>query len=653
MLKKTLSLFVAFMLIAAVFGGVTASAQTQSVADLQALINKLMAQVAALSGGTTAPAAATTFTRDLSVGATGSDVAALQLFLNTEVGSTLPGTQYFGALTKAAVIKFQTMNGVPGTGYVGPLTRAAIAAKQAPVVVPGTGTPSTPSTPATTLEGTDGNIASVTNLSQYSAEEVGDGQSDVKVLGMEIEASNDGDIALRSMKISLDPAGNGSGDSDKARDYFETVSIWKGTTKVGSADISDFSESSSNVFSKTITLDSGVVVKADTKEKFYVTVDAASNLDSGDIDSDSWSIDVDNIRFEDGSGVITTDTQSNGQDVSIAFVTFSASSDTELKISVDSTSPKADIVAVSATADTNNVELLKGKMKLDGTSDVVLDAFPVTFTSTGTGVATATANVTLKIGDEEWTETVPVATGLSGTVTFDNLDLTIDAGSTVEFTVLADINELAATSVSTAFDEGDTLLASITASNREMMDVENEEGDQLATGEKTGTATGKAQEFRTSGIALALVGEPTITNSAGTGANDDLGTFTIKFKVTAVGDAIYVPSLVAATTTTTGYNGNTVVIADRAGTATKGGVSVGLTNQTDTTLTDAGNYKIEEGESETFLVTTTIQLPSAGDAGLFRASLSGVAWSLTDVVPVTNLYTSNLDAFKTAQYGLN
>lgn len=73
------------------------------------------------------------FSRDLQVGSTGADVMALQKFLNANgaqvaaSGAGSPGseTSTFGPATKAAVMKFQSANGIsPVSGYVGPLTRA-------------------------------------------------------------------------------------------------------------------------------------------------------------------------------------------------------------------------------------------------------------------------------------------------------------------------------------------------------------------------------------------------------------------------------------------------------------------------------------------------------------------------------------------------
>ena len=62
------------------------------------------------------------FTRTLRHGQHGSDVKTLQTWL-TEVGYTVPETGYFGSMTKAAVIQFQTTeNLVPVTGVVRRLT---------------------------------------------------------------------------------------------------------------------------------------------------------------------------------------------------------------------------------------------------------------------------------------------------------------------------------------------------------------------------------------------------------------------------------------------------------------------------------------------------------------------------------------------------
>lgn len=136
---KTKKVFSAFVGVAVSLTMVLpASAATNE--ELQAQIAALLAQIASLqtqiSGSTSTTVSAYTFTKDLKLGSTGADVKALQKVLNanpatvvstTGVGSAGQESEYFGAKTKAAVIKFQTANGIaPAAGYVGPLTRAKL-----------------------------------------------------------------------------------------------------------------------------------------------------------------------------------------------------------------------------------------------------------------------------------------------------------------------------------------------------------------------------------------------------------------------------------------------------------------------------------------------------------------------------------------------
>jgi len=628
----------------------------------------------------------------LKMGSTGSQVMELQKALNgngfliSTTGAGSPGMEssYFGAKTKSAVMAFQSAKGLtPVDGIVGINTGAALGAlttttPTGPLCPNGNtvasscmtapaGTPTGPTcpngnlisnncapsgttTPTGPLAGTDGSINDVNELSQYSSEEVGEGQSDVKVVGFEVEATNDGDIAIKSAKLSFTIT-NASG-SDNLDDYIDGASIWMGSTKVGSADAGDFSEGSSGVWTKTVTL-SNPVVKSDETEKFYVSVDAANSFDSGDIDSEVFTADVDNLRFADGSGVITTEDgyDLGSMDVNVSFVTFSTAADTELKITAASDSPDAGIAMVDDTSDTDNVSLLKGKFKLEGTSDVLIDELPITITTSGDSLSAVASSLTLKIGGKTYTESVGAncstdcATVQTATVTFDDLDFTIDSEDTVEFEILADINDIENTGVTaTDFDEGDTLLASLTSTNRAFMDAENEEGDQLTSSEKTGTSTGEAQELRSNGIMLTLV-STNATSSNSTTNDQDTATFTIKFKVTAIGDSVYV-----STVASTAGSANNVYAVDYSGTSTLTDVSGIITNNTDTDLS-GGLWYIEEGSPET-LTLQVLRAPSATD-DLFRAALSSLKWNTTGSTTTFNSYTSNLDDFKTDYVSLD
>ncbi len=138
-------------------------AQAQSVEALQAQISSLLAQITALQaqlGASTGGSMSYTFTRDLTVGSTGDDVKALQQFLNSHgaqvaaSGAGSPGSEstYFGALTKAAVAKWQAAQNIsPTAGYFGPKTRAAVNSMMATAPSPAPGTPGPVPPPASGL----------------------------------------------------------------------------------------------------------------------------------------------------------------------------------------------------------------------------------------------------------------------------------------------------------------------------------------------------------------------------------------------------------------------------------------------------------------------------------------------------------------------
>jgi hypothetical protein len=90
--------------------------------------------VGAPTPGVGAATAPILFTKYLTLGITDPQVLALQKYLNAKgylvalsgIGSAGNETSFFGALTKAAVIKYQKANNIDPIGVVGPLTRAAL-----------------------------------------------------------------------------------------------------------------------------------------------------------------------------------------------------------------------------------------------------------------------------------------------------------------------------------------------------------------------------------------------------------------------------------------------------------------------------------------------------------------------------------------------
>lgn len=120
-----------------------------TIEELQAQINTLLAQLATLQGTPSTGAAACTFARSLTMKSRGDDVSCLQNYLKSTGHYTYAGgaTGYFGSVTKAAVMAWQSANSVsPAAGFFGSVSRAKYSAMGGsvvvvPPVVPPAGTP--------------------------------------------------------------------------------------------------------------------------------------------------------------------------------------------------------------------------------------------------------------------------------------------------------------------------------------------------------------------------------------------------------------------------------------------------------------------------------------------------------------------------------
>lgn len=613
-------------------------------------------------------------------GSSGIYVVNLQATLNlSSCGSAgLVTDGLFGPITQSKVVAFQSSQGIGADGIVGPITKGRLVAcsggttpppiSTVPGCLPGyifsplSGAPCNGTTPPPSgggLNGSAGQISDVSVISSYNNEEVTEDDNDVKVAAFDVEASNDGDIGLQSMKIKFDASG--SSGSTQLDDYIDSVSIWQGSNRIGTADVNDFTRDSSGIYTRIISL-SNSIVRSDQTQRFFITLDSVSNLDSGDINGDSWAVDVENIRYRDGSGAITTDTSTGDIDsmnVPINFVDFGTAADTELKVRIASDSPDAGIVLVDNNSSTDNVVLLRGHLEAEGQSDITIDEIPITLVTSGDSISAISGSYTLKIENEEFSESTSscspsCSSNQTSVITFDNLNYKIDAGDTVDFEVLADINNVDNTGVTaTDFDEGDTLRAELSSTNRGNIDAENEEGDQLSSGEKSGTAIGEAQEFRTQGVTVALIGTPTATVTTGSGSNDDSATFTMRFSVTASGDDIYIPDIVAGSGT------NAILVnIDKAGTnisSVQFSAAAGaIISDDNADASSGGNFIVRDGTTENFTITVSMTNGVSGlTSGLYRMEMANVRWNTDDSSTTYNDYTSNLDTLVTGYVNVN
>jgi len=248
----------AMMMVPAVpAGALTAEELQQQIADLQAQLAALQAQLSSLGGGGTSgtvPAACVgiSFSRNLAVGSTGSDVKCLQAVLNTDpetlvassgVGSAGYETQYFGPLTKGAVIKFQNNYAsevlaswglTQGTGFVGSTTRAKLNS----ILSAGTGdggdggtTPPPPPGAGLTISlASDNPVAATIVADSISADGA---QAMIPMLKIQLANGDSSDVKVTELKLKR---GGISADADVSQAY-----LYEGSTKI--IDYQSFTES--------------------------------------------------------------------------------------------------------------------------------------------------------------------------------------------------------------------------------------------------------------------------------------------------------------------------------------------------------------------------------------------------------------------------
>jgi len=429
--KKLIASVIALAMAVTVVPGLSQAATAE---ELAAQIQQLQAQLAGLQGqlgGTTASGVANaniaactgvTFTRNLTLGSTGTDVKCLQALLNSDaatavaatgVGSAGNETTTFGGLTKAAVIKFQdkyaaevlTPVGLTaGTGFVGAATRAKLNAMLAGGATTGgttTGGTTTGTLPAgctsttgyssttgvkcdstattTTTGGAEGTITVTVNPSPADNTKVYEGDQKVAIYGLKIKASgSDMDVQRLTLKFDKQPY-----------TYFTNLYVYDGDTQVATSALSSSTVSKVGTSDYEITLTgfaSKVLVTKDTTKVLTVKVDVQSGITSGAFGTSSTSTlgtrsctgvastsaciailaasgssnSVTTVRAVDQAGLNQYSGDATGRLVS---VNASQSANATLTVSVNSATPKARNIVADSSQNVTGVTVLTFDVK--------------------------------------------------------------------------------------------------------------------------------------------------------------------------------------------------------------------------------------------------------------------------------------------------
>lgn len=456
-----LTLALALTIAPATAGAVDLEGMT--VDELQALLTQLQAQLAEMTGTTPAvsgdlPAACAgiSFSRNLALGTTGTDVKCLQAMLNMDpetqlaasgVGSAGQETEYFGSLTRAAVIKFQNKYAsevltpiglTAGTGFVGTQTIA----KLNTMLTTAPTTPTTPTIPADTgddeegvedgdeegVEDDDEEYADVegelevkVTPSPINNQEIAWGSENVSVMGIELKAKHS-PIKVSRIDIEFNNA--------RPFDYINHLAIYDGENALAGKAVNSANLTGTGNTTRTMRITGfDVTVPADGSKVLTVKVSNESRPRvTGSGNTLTITVKAGAVRGVDGAKL----TQYNTGAAARTFYNDSAAEGAKLEVKVNTNSPEEGI-AVTDADNTTQHELLRFDVKATKNSakitDIVFDA---------TGSATGAHIVAYKLYDGS---ELLGSESYSATPTFSDLEVEIAKDSTKTLRVEVEMNK--------------------------------------------------------------------------------------------------------------------------------------------------------------------------------------------------------------------
>lgn len=491
-------------------------------------------------------------------------------------------------------------------------------------------------TPAV-VTGGEGFLTNVVRTGAVNNMKIGEGSKDVKVMSFEVTAK-DADQIISGLKVNFKNGSlrftRGAGD----------VSVWLGSTKIGSKEVSAWSDDS-NGYDYRFTSMNGVVAKG-TKAILYVAVSGQSSFDMAEV-SGTWTvtIPVDGVTANSSNGMY--DTYGNLMTSSMSFEkSGSVSSDSKYKVTPGDSSPTAKTIRAGLTSDTADITLLTFDVKAEN-SDMVIQKLPIAITAAAGNGDAAVDGATAKPYVEAIAKSVKlyadgllignetVLTGSASIITtFGNtskLNFAIPANKIVKFEVKVDINDVESTSFSASdFDDGDSLTASYTDvayGGSSIVELPNG-GNYIQN--RSGSATGEAQSFRSTGVQVNMGTVSTTQNTNQSGFVTSV-TYNIPLTMKSFEDTLYVGQSAQLATTTSASNAMSFVLEDSSAPTvevlvTPAGTGSAVTSTLSSNAAISGSgYKIDSLEK-----TFTLQVIVTG-ATTPTAAVNNVRVQLKDI----------------------
>ena len=635
-----------------------------TVAELQAQINALMAQLASLQGGSVSTG--TTFTQNLTVGSTGAEVVALQQKLVAEGHLVMPaGTAmgYFGNLTKAAVAKWQAANGVsPAAGYFGPISRAK--ANMSGGTVPGTTVPGTTTGGGITTPGVEGTITATLNPSPASGTKVYEGGSKTAVLGIKLEADIS-DIKVERVKVQLDATTSGNSDQQFYTKIADTIYVMDGSTVLASSALDATTVVKEGSAYYITVAGFSFVVPKDATKVLTIAVDPKDSWDST-YDNDTWTLTVpaNGIRGVDGAGI-----NQYSPTAALSAQSFTSAADVidsaALTVSLASDSPKVSQVIANAGSSSNekdNLVLAKIDFKAEDDQVKITDlTADITRSGTQTTATATTAYIyeggtisggTISGGTLVGSAAVAGTTLALGTAAFTNIDWIIPADTTKTLTLAIDVDSAGVAFTSFAGSVGSTTAVATAVAS------ENSAGSSIT---ETGAGEGRFITVRKIGPEVTLVSKSITTSgvaqeavvSGQTSGSTSTLSAIFNVKIKAVGGTLNLGTVASTVPVVASSTSSFKVYRNGAHDASVGtATSTSYTIPTTCTTNGTESCNLTDGAEVTIPVTFSITGRNAAGTGvttgLYSVGFEGITWHTVGGSSQTTTFMAGDSDWRTA-----
>jgi hypothetical protein len=649
------------------------------------IISSVVALAFSLALTVTVSAASYNFATYLTVGSTGADVSALQSFLVSNGYLTMPAgvsMGYFGQLTKAAVIAYQTAVGiVPQSGFVGPLTIAKLNNTAASVAMnsntsssntvpssfvcpPTWSCPTLTNTTTTTTGTVTSSVGTITtpgvqgiiSVTQgpVSTSVANAGQLMVPVLDVRVQAQFS-DVSVQSLQLDL---GTSTTIYNFVYSKLYLVDPTTGTVLVSIPLNNGNVVQNGNNYIVSLTGFNFIVPKGTYKD-LVLKADLYNQINTTYAYSTAYPIGIasQGLRAVDGAGINqygptgTVSTNPNGDPISQTMIIGqSLITSASANISLDGSSPLTNAVGVTNTTQGQYLGLPVMIFDVNAQGDTLhLHNVSVSITnSSGSGSVNAAY---LYQGS---TPIASATVGTNGIANFTNISdnqagASIPVNTTVPFTVKVDVSGLQTVNNVTPAP------AIITASTSALTIYNSID----STVNPTGIATGNAQTVFGVGPVISLVGTPQISISSGNNNSTTTKyTATFNLQLQAVGEAVNFG--LPASTTVAAFGSSTTstnvaqLYVNSAPSLNNGGIQViaGYSAPSNTTLdiqTGTSYFTLSQNSSVTVPVTYSWIVPS-GTATTYGIQLQGFNWftSTTGAGVQLQSFMKNQTAWRTS-----